>query len=116
LFGLHIWWNLNRLRGPLRKSRQLKSGSLASGRSVPRFMYPRSQGTWVEARDRPAGENQMKLDRMIGNISQVCRFGDLSDEITLPNNEGYYTNISPIIATTSMPALIEIGDWKAPLR
>ena len=44
-------------------------------------MYPRSQGTWVEARDRPAGENQMKLDRMIGNISQVCRFGDLSDDI-----------------------------------
>jgi len=45
-------------------------------------MYPRSQGTWVEARDRPAGENQMKLDRMIGNISQVCRFGDLSDDLS----------------------------------
>jgi hypothetical protein len=47
-------------------------------------MHPRSQGTWVEARDRPAGENQMKLDRMIGNISQVCRFGDMSDDTANP--------------------------------
>jgi hypothetical protein len=28
------------------------------------------------------GENQLKLDRMIGRISQVWRFGDTSDEIT----------------------------------
>jgi hypothetical protein len=28
-----------------------------------------------------SGENQMKLDQMIGRISQVWRFGDMSDEI-----------------------------------
>ena len=29
------------------------------------------------------GENQMKLDRMIGRISQVWRFGDMSDGISM---------------------------------
>jgi hypothetical protein len=58
----------------------------------------------------------MKLGQSTRTISQIYLFGDTSDETTLPNNEGYYTNISPIIAITSMPALIEIGDWKAPLR
>jgi hypothetical protein len=28
------------------------------------------------------GENQMKLDRMIGRILQVWRFGDMSDDLS----------------------------------
>jgi len=79
MFGLHIWWNLNRLRDPLRKAGSLNPAPWPPA-GVPRFMHPRSQGTWVEARDRPGGENQMKLDRMIGMISQIWHFGDTSDE------------------------------------
>ena len=50
------------------------------------------------------GENQMKLDRMIGRISQVWRFGDTSDEIT-----------SMTVICVYAPALVDICTFRKPL-
>jgi len=51
LFGLNIWWNLNRLRGPVRKPGRLIR-LLDLRPEYLELMHPRSQGARVEAQNR----------------------------------------------------------------